>query len=64
MVAVPAHAMLRLRSVDYDLAMALLGAHVVMIVTSVGIEALYQRQWWLLVGLAAQPLTSRPRPLV
>lgn len=64
MVVVPAQAALRLRSADFELAMALLGAHVVMIVASVGIEALYQRQWWLIVGLLAQPLTSRPRPLV
>jgi putative inorganic carbon (HCO3(-)) transporter len=60
--AVPAHAALRLRSVDREFALALLGGHIVMLVTSVGIEALYQRHWWLIIGLITQPLYGRLRP--
>jgi len=62
MTLVPAHAMLRLRSVDRDYAFTLLGAHFVMIVTSVGIEALYQRQWWMIVGLCSMLARVNPRP--
>ena len=62
MTAIPVHAALRLRRVDRNLALALLGGHVVMVVTSVGIEALYQRHWWLIIGLLVPPATGRLRP--
>jgi hypothetical protein len=48
----PIKTTLRMRSHDRRLATALLGGHVVMLVASFGIEALYQRQWWMLIGLA------------
>lgn len=62
MIALPVHAALRLRSVDREFALAILGGHVVMVVTSVGIEALYQRHWWLIIGLLARPVAGRARP--
>jgi O-Antigen ligase len=58
-VWLPIETTLRMRAVDRRLATALLGGHVVMVVASFGIEALYQRQWWMLIGLAmAAPGTS------
>jgi O-Antigen ligase len=67
----PIKTTLRMRAHDRGLATALLGGHVVMVVASFGIEALYQRQWWMLIGLAmaapgtsesnASPVTSAPR---
>jgi O-antigen ligase len=59
MCAVPFQAALRMRRSDMDLALALIGAQAVMVVTSNGIEALYQRQWWLVIGLCAS--ASIPR---
>ncbi|MEZ5166325.1 MAG: hypothetical protein R2695_07465 [Acidimicrobiales bacterium] len=53
MSAIPLQAALSLRRTDAALAFTLIGGHVVMVVTSNGIEALYQRQWWLIVGLCA-----------
>jgi O-antigen ligase len=53
MAVVPAVATLRLRKRDRALGNALLGGHIVMLVASVGIEALYQRPWWLVVGMIA-----------
>lgn len=63
-LAIPTLACLRLRRRDPDLGMALLGAHIVMAVAGVGIEALYQRGWWVIVGCMAIPFgadTLRPR---
>jgi O-antigen ligase len=48
---VPFQSAIRLRPYDRDLALALLGAHVVMVVASVGIEAVYQRNWWVIIGV-------------
>jgi O-antigen ligase len=53
---VPFRAALRLRWVDPTMGSALLGAHVVMLVASAGIEALYQRPWWIVIGLIAGAL--------
>jgi putative inorganic carbon (hco3(-)) transporter len=53
MAVIPAVAAIRLRAIDRPLGNALLGGHVVMLVASLGIEALYQRSWWLIVGLIA-----------
>jgi putative inorganic carbon (hco3(-)) transporter len=53
MAIVPAAAAFRLRRTDRSLGNALLGGHLVMLVASIGIEALYQRSWWLIVGLIA-----------
>ena len=39
--------------------MALLGGHLVMVVASNGIEALYQRQWRLIIGLCASVLPAK-----
>ncbi len=50
---VPAQAALRLRRSDPSLGSALLAGHLVMLVASAGIEALYQRPWWIVVGLIA-----------
>lgn len=58
MIVVPFQALLRLRRYDHELAMALLAAHSTMIVASVGIEALYQRSWWVIIGLTVMPLAS------
>ena len=52
-VIVPAVAAYRLRRVDSALSSALLGAHIVMVVISLNIEAMYQRQWWLVIGMIA-----------
>jgi hypothetical protein len=50
-----------MRAFDRQLALALLGSHIVMLVASVGIEAMYQRQWWMIIGLAmVRPGESRP----
>jgi hypothetical protein len=60
MAVLPIQVTLRMRAFDRQLALALLGAQVVMLVASIGIEALYQRQWWLIIGLAmVQPGESR-----
>jgi hypothetical protein len=61
----PVQVTLNMRSFDRSLALALLGAHVVMVVASVGIEALYQRQWWMVIGLAMvqPPHPGVPRPI-
>jgi hypothetical protein len=49
-----------MRASDRQLALALLGSHIVMLVASIGIEALYQRQWWMIIGLAmVQPAEPR-----
>jgi putative inorganic carbon (hco3(-)) transporter len=53
MAVIPAVAALRLRRTDRSLGNALLAGHLVMLVASIGIEALYQRSWWLIVGLIA-----------
>jgi hypothetical protein len=55
MITVPFHACLRLRHYDHQLALALIGAHTTMVVASVGIEALYQRSWWMIIGLTVLP---------
>jgi len=55
LVVVPFRACLRMRSYDHELALALLAAHMTMVVASVGIEALYQRGWWLIIGLTILP---------
>lgn len=60
MIVVPFQACLRLRRHDHELAMALLAAHMTMVVASVGIEALYQRSWWIIVGLCVLPVAARP----
>jgi hypothetical protein len=52
MAVLPIQVTLRMRAFDRQLALALLGSHIVMLVASVGIEALYQRQWWMIIGLA------------
>ena len=63
LVALPIRAALRLRRFDNELGLGLLGGHVVMVIASLGIDALYQRQWWLLIGLCAfeGPVVYRPR---
>ncbi len=53
MCALPARTAFAGLSIDRRLALGLLGAHVVVVVASVGIEALYQRHWWLIVGLTS-----------
>jgi hypothetical protein len=58
MVVIPFQACLRMRTYDHELAMALLAAHTTMVVASVGIEALYQRSWWLIIGLTVLPTAS------
>lgn len=60
-VLVPADAARRLRRHDPELGSALLAAHVVMVVASANIEALYQRPWWVVIGLCATPATVRAR---
>ncbi|MEM7142424.1 MAG: hypothetical protein AAF548_15475 [Actinomycetota bacterium] len=63
LLSVPTVVTLRGRRYDPDLAMAILAGHLVMIVASMGIEAIMQRQWWLLVGLCAAPsLRAAPTP--
>lgn len=58
----PIQVTLRMRAFDRRLALALLGSHIVMLVASTDIEALYQRQWWLIIGLAmVQPAESGAR---
>jgi hypothetical protein len=58
----PIQVTLRMRAFDRKLALALLGSHIVMLVASTDIEALYQRQWWLIIGLAmVQPAESTAR---
>lgn len=57
-VIVPASAALRLRHYDYELAMALLAAHTSMVVASVGIEAMYQRTWWMVIALTMMPAAA------
>lgn len=52
-IVIPAVAALALRRTDSALGSALFGAHVVMVVISLNIEAMYQRQWWLVIGLIA-----------
>jgi O-antigen ligase len=52
---------------DHGIALGLAGGFVVMLALSLGIEALFQRHWWLLMGLlAAWPYGSdrpgEPRP--
>ena len=64
MAAVPFQACLRLRHHDLQLAIALIGAHTTMVVASAGIEALYQRSWWIIIGITALPTVAeevRPR---
>lgn len=61
MIVVPFAACLRMRDYDHDLAIALIGAHTVMIVASVAIEALYQRSWWLIIGLTVLPTAAIQR---
>lgn len=61
MIAIPFHAALRLRRFDSDFALALIGAQVVMAVASNGIEAVYQRQWWLVIGLSAAVVATAAR---
>lgn len=56
---IPLQEGLRIRSFDRDLALAIIGGHTVMVVASGGIEAMYQRQWWLVIGLAATPAAAR-----
>jgi hypothetical protein len=58
MVAVPFQACLRMRTYDHELAMALLAAHMTMVIASAGIEALYQRSWWLIIGLTVLPTAA------
>ena len=59
MAVLPIRVTLRMRAFDRQLALALLGSHIVMLVASFGIEALYQRQWWMIIGLAmVQPAES------
>jgi O-antigen ligase len=50
-IPVPAAAAAML--IDRNVAFGLLGAHLTMVVASVSIEALYQRQWWLCIGLTS-----------
>lgn len=52
MAVLPIQVTLRMRAFDRQLALALLGSQIVMLVASMGIEALYQRQWWMIIGLA------------
>jgi hypothetical protein len=59
LAVLPIQVTLRMRSFDRPLALALLGSHVVMLVASMGLEALYQRQWWMIIGLA---MVQRPSP--
>ena len=61
MIVVPFQACLRLRRHDHELAMALLAAHTAMIVASVGIEALYQRSWWVIIGMTIIPAAASRR---
>ena len=58
---VPVVAALGMRRRNAALGSALLGAHVVMLVASLNIEALYQRHWWLVFGLLSMPRrTEKP----
>lgn len=47
----------KLDASDKPLILALLLAHVAMLGLSLGIEAFYQRHWWLVFALIASPLT-------
>ena len=58
MVVLPFQACLRMRTYDHELALALLAAHTAMVVASVGIEALYQRTWWVIIGMTMLPAAS------
>ncbi|MBT8241022.1 MAG: hypothetical protein KJN63_07325 [Acidimicrobiia bacterium] len=62
LVAFPVRAALRVRRFDKELGLGLLGAHVAMIIVSMSIEALYQRHWWLLLGLHAVASFTADRP--
>ena len=57
-IVVPFQACLRFRAYDHELAMALLAAHITMVVASTGIEGLYQRSWWLIIGLTILPTVA------
>ncbi|MFT5202503.1 MAG: hypothetical protein ACI9C1_001893 [Candidatus Aldehydirespiratoraceae bacterium] len=57
-VIVPASAALRLRRYDHELAMALLASHTAIVVASVGIEAMYQRTWWMVIALTMMPAAA------
>ena len=61
LVVLVASAALRIRRFAPELGVALLGAHVVMVVASLGIEGLYQRQWWLIIGLSTLTAASASR---
>lgn len=58
MVVLPFQACLRMRTYDHELALALLAAHTAMVVASVGIEALYQRTWWVIIGMTMLPTAA------
>jgi O-antigen ligase len=47
---------------DHGLALGLAGAFVAMLALSLGIEALYQRHWWLVMGLIAAGASWPARP--
>ena len=53
LVIVPMHAASRVRRFDRELGSALLGGQTVVVIASLGIDVLYQRHWWLLIGLCA-----------
>lgn len=53
MVVIPFVGAHRLRRTDPALGSALFGAHLVMVVASQNIEAMYQRPWWLVIGIIA-----------
>ncbi len=63
-VLVPARAAWRVRRFEPELGLGLFAGLIVMVIASLGVEALYQRQWWLLVGLCAleYSVADRPRP--
>lgn len=58
MAVVPAVAALKIRRADRPMGNALLAGHVAMLVASLGIEALYQRAWWMIIGLIAGAAAS------
>ncbi|MCH7789321.1 MAG: hypothetical protein IH940_07745 [Acidobacteria bacterium] len=51
MSLVPVSAATAATAVDRHLAYGLLGGHLTMVIASAGIEAMYQRHWWLVIGL-------------
>ena len=62
LVLVPARAAWRIRRFEPELGSGLLAGLTVMVIASIAVDDLYQRQWWLLVGLCALERSAADRP--